>query len=349
MAGGSAFPEPDVDDMDTEEPATPVSNGGPALRIRVPEDVPEKPHADEAYLATGHAERQLGWFRQLGRLAGSVAEKVKPTWASRKPPIDKDFISFELADVMEQGLARELTTSFITPPPKHAPSQHLRVHRSQDRAEHVLASEEGLPLLTARGQRDSGRVDFYVPLGGDPPVHMGPAFTLACHNDGDSEEQRWTLTSDRCEGCEYLPQARACCGGCRREVAHIRHRRERIGQGQVMCMEVDVPALRADGTPSVWCSRAGGEWSKVALESRRPTWSQRIKSLTLDFYGRCTKASAKNFQLQLAGTQSVPRHRKQESEMLFGKIDEDEFVLDYRHPLGMAQAFAVALSTKDWQ
>ena len=35
--------------------------------------------------------------------------------------------------------------------------------------------------------------------------------------------------------------------------------------------------------------------------------------------------------------------------MLFGKIDEDEFVLDYRHPLGMAQAFAVALSTKDWQ
>ena len=39
----------------------------------MPEDVPEKPHADEAYLATGHAERQLGWFRQLGRLAGSAA------------------------------------------------------------------------------------------------------------------------------------------------------------------------------------------------------------------------------------------------------------------------------------
>ena len=26
--------------------------------------------------------------------------------------------------------------------------------------------------------------------------------------NNNSEEQRWTLTSDRCEGCEYLPQAR---------------------------------------------------------------------------------------------------------------------------------------------
>jgi len=117
-----------------------------------------------------------------------------------------------------------------------------------------------------------------------------------------------------------------------------------------MSVEVDLPALREDGTPEVWCPRSSQGRNKVRLESRKPTWSSRIKNLTLDFYGRCTRASPKNFQLQVEGTQQNFKGKKlPEPEMLFGKIDDDAFVLDYKHPLGMAQAFAIALTTKDWK
>merc|ERR1719443_1205358 len=101
-----------------------------------------------------------------------------------------------------------------------------------------------------------------------------------------------------------------------------------------MCMEVDLPALRSNGSPGIWCERTGS------------TQQEKLRLLTLDFRGRCSKASSKNFQLETPG---IRRGKKEDTELLFGKTDVDTFVLDYRYPLGMAQAFAIALSTKDWQ
>ena len=82
------------------------------------------------------------------------------------------------------------------------------------------------------------------------------------------------------------------------------------------------------------------------MESRLPRWSKRLQSLALDFRGRVKCTSAKNFQLQL------PREKpckEGDVELLFGKTAANTFVLDYKHPLGMAQAFGIALSTRDWQ
>jgi len=129
---------------------------------------------------------------------------------------------------------------------------------------------------------------------------------------------------------------------------HIQHTLQDIGAGTGMTMEVDVPELRPDGTPAVWCTRSSGSWSSVRLESRQPQWSARLKRLTLDFFGRCSKASPRNFQLQLPGADQTCASQET-VQLLFGKIDQNLFVLDYRQPLGMVQAFAAALSTKDWK
>merc|ERR550514_1788918 len=112
-----------------------------------------------------------------------------------------------------------------------------------------------------------------------------------------------------------------------------------------MTMEVDVPALSADDTPAVWCEHCSGERPQLSLVSKRPRWSASRKSLTLDFRGRCSKASAKNVQLQLGGASN---EKTREPELLFGKTGDNTFVLDYRRPLSMAQAFAIALSVNGW-
>jgi hypothetical protein len=268
-------------------------------------------------------------------------------------PTSVDYRAFELADAMEQGLAQELTTAFIKAPPKldEKKVETLFVHRSEDKAKHVLTSQDGEPLLIAQGPKggDATRIDIYVPTGGDPPVALGPAFTLAAHEEYDD---CWILTSERCECCEYLPPTKACCRGKigRRELAHIRHFRETIGAGSAMCMEVDLPTLRADNSPDIWCTRAGtcGEsQGRICLESRKPRWNAKLHSLVMSFWGRATCASAKNFQLQYMGAQRS--EKEQDVELLFGKTGENSFVLDYRRPLGMAQAFAVALSTASWK
>jgi hypothetical protein len=301
------------------------------------------------------SNEDLSWFRKLGRIAGRAVEKIKKKTTYMPDTHSVEYRAFELADAMEQGLAKELTTAFIKAPPppsKQKPVETLLVRRSDDRGEHVLYSNDGEPLLIAKGPKGGGadRIDIYVPTGGDPPVALGPAFTLAADLYCDDT---WVLTAERCECCEYLPPSKASCS-CkqgRRQLAHIRHFRETIGGGSAMCMEVDLPALRQDGTPEVWCTRTGTSNDEsreiIFLESRRPRWNTKLSSLVMSFWGRCTCASAKNFQLQTMGAKRSDK--EQDVELLFGKTGVNSFVLDYRRPLGMVQAFAVALSTASWK
>jgi hypothetical protein len=299
-----------------------------------------------------------GWFGQISRLAASVTRRGAREEADCKAaPIDgTHWKSFDLADVMEAGLATEVTTSFTTAPPLGWGASRLVVERSIDRMQHLLKGEDGEPLLLAVcDEQDNSRISFYVPTGGDPPLALGPAFTLAAEDDDCSS---WTLTTDRCECCEFLPAPRGCCSGagrraCRRELARIYHTREDFGQCSMISMEVELPELRPDNSPSLWCSSSSGAEGKprLRLESRRPSWNDRLKSLTLDFRGRCSKASIQNVQLDLVTGEEFDDDppKKGEPEFLFGKTGLSTFVLDYRHPLGTAQAFAIALTTNQWR
>jgi hypothetical protein len=265
---------------------------------------------------------------------------------------------------MEEGLAREVTACFITPPPENAPEARLLIERSQDHSHFLLTSEEGDALLLARVVEkgpEEGSVEMWVPTGGDPPTAVGPAFTLSHAGNGDT----WTLSCTRCECCEYLPPTCAGCGQqCKRHLMYIRQSPETVHGCKVMHMEAEIPPLRPDGKPAIWCTRprAAGESPRGScsappeaafagagqcLESWKPRWSTRLQSLTQDFYGRCDRASAKNIQMGLAS--ATPRRcDKQRPELLHGKIGDNHFCLDYRQPLSMVQAFALALSTKNW-
>jgi tubby and related proteins len=68
-----------------------------------------------------------------------------------------------------------------------------------------------------------------------------------------------------------------------------------------------------------------------------PKWNERTECYTLNFYGRVSRASAKNFQLIMPeDTETV--------YLMFGKIGTESFHLDYRSPLSMYQAFCIALA-----
>ncbi|KPA77318.1 tub family protein-like protein [Leptomonas pyrrhocoris] len=73
----------------------------------------------------------------------------------------------------------------------------------------------------------------------------------------------------------------------------------------------------------------------MVLKSKVPQWDGVLRGYKLDFHGRATKASEKNFQL-------VAVTDPEKVVMLFGKQSDDRFALDFRYPLCGLQAAAIA-------
>jgi len=78
----------------------------------------------------------------------------------------------------------------------------------------------------------------------------------------------------------------------------------------------------------------------LELHNKTPVWNDETQSYVLNFHGRVTQASVKNFQL-------VHDDDGDYIVMQFGRVAEDVFTMDFRYPLCALQAFAVALSSFD--
>eukprot|EP00419_Tripos_fusus_P012986 CAMPEP_0172668796 /NCGR_PEP_ID=MMETSP1074-20121228/9281_1 /TAXON_ID=2916 /ORGANISM="Ceratium fusus, Strain PA161109" /LENGTH=404 /DNA_ID=CAMNT_0013485483 /DNA_START=87 /DNA_END=1301 /DNA_ORIENTATION=+ len=144
-------------------------------------------------------------------------------------------------------------------------------------------------------------------------------------------------------------------------------------------MEVVLPRVRSDGTReelrpkdplrdglrrawgkgrSVWqTGDADGDLSDeepwINLSSPEPKWDETRQVYTMDFGGRVSRTSAKNFQLAIADRCFRPFEGPDGGEvgglcMQFGRVDDDDtFVVDISYPLSPAQALAIGMSMFD--
>uniref|UniRef100_A0A8C8J2B5 Tubby-like protein n=1 Tax=Oncorhynchus tshawytscha TaxID=74940 RepID=A0A8C8J2B5_ONCTS len=78
----------------------------------------------------------------------------------------------------------------------------------------------------------------------------------------------------------------------------------------------------------------------IELHNKAPVWNDDTQSYVLNFHGRVTQASVKNFQI-------VHDNNPDYIVMQFGRVAEDVFTLDYNYPMCALQAFAIGLSSFD--
>ncbi|KAL3638130.1 Tubby-like F-box protein 8 [Castilleja foliolosa] len=94
------------------------------------------------------------------------------------------------------------------------------------------------------------------------------------------------------------------------------------------------------------------------LKNKAPRWHEQLQCWCLNFRGRVTVASVKNFQLiaavqqppPVAAAGSQPTQQQPDHDKIilqFGKVGKDMFTMDYRYPLSAFQAFAICLSSFD--
>ncbi|MBA0615080.1 hypothetical protein Godav_015267 [Gossypium davidsonii] len=85
----------------------------------------------------------------------------------------------------------------------------------------------------------------------------------------------------------------------------------------------------------------------LVLRNKSPRWHEQLQCWCLNFHGRVTVASVKNFQL-VASPENGPAGPEHEKIILqFGKVGKDLFTMDYRYPISAFQAFAICLSSFD--
>ncbi|KAG4169077.1 hypothetical protein ERO13_A12G064300v2 [Gossypium hirsutum] len=92
-----------------------------------------------------------------------------------------------------------------------------------------------------------------------------------------------------------------------------------------------------------------GSREPLALKNKAPRWHEQLQCWCLNFKGRVTVASVKNFQLVAAvePSHNVSPEEQEKVVLQFGKIGKDIFTMDYRYPLSAFQAFAISLSCFD--
>ena len=86
----------------------------------------------------------------------------------------------------------------------------------------------------------------------------------------------------------------------------------------------------------------------LRLRNKQPRWNERLKSYALNFGGRVKEASIKNFIL-IDNSFDQNDEDQAKSLIIFGKIDESTFALEFRHPLSLFQAFGIAMSEFDFK
>ncbi|XP_028757243.1 tubby-like F-box protein 8 [Neltuma alba] len=102
-----------------------------------------------------------------------------------------------------------------------------------------------------------------------------------------------------------------------------------------------------------------GKERPLVLKNKAPRWHEQLQCWCLNFRGRVTVASVKNFQLIAATSPPAPggptpAQPSQPSQsdhdkiiLQFGKVGKDMFTMDYRYPLSAFQAFAICLTSFD--
>mmetsp|Transcript_100688 Transcript_100688/g.260041 ORF Transcript_100688/g.260041 Transcript_100688/m.260041 type:complete len:279 (+) Transcript_100688:61-897(+) len=242
-------------------------------------------------------------------------------------PEDKDDArSWDIAESVERGLARELTADFLCPLAKSHGFHRFRVERSTDRLHFRVYRESGEFLMFASAAKDFERINIYTydPQTDDSLLYDPdrPAFTMAL----SQSRTDYQLVQERCDRCRHCQGHTSCnCGG----------------QQDLMCVSMSRQEV-GDGTNYRMSASLGDKVPLCRLVTKSPRWDKKLECMVLNFKGRKVHASAKNFQLTLKNDPDtvICQH---------GKIAPDTFALDCRSPLTFIQAFGASLATMDWQ
>ncbi|KAM0938587.1 putative transcription factor TUBBY family [Dioscorea sansibarensis] len=311
------------------------------------------------------------WARLLPELLGEIVKRVEASeerWPARRSVVAFGCVCRRWREVVAGVVRPPLDSGMITfpsslkqPGPRDAPIQCFIKRNKKNSTFYLYLSltptfmDKGKFLLAARRFRHGAHSEFILSLDADDLTQgsnayvgklrsdfLGTNFTIYDSRppyDGAKASSR--RASRRFASKQISPQVPA--GNF--EIGQVSYKFNLLksrGPRRMVCSIHCPPAQEA--TTDLQKPKAQ---NFVILKNKAPRWHEHLQCWCLNFHGRVTVASVKNFQLVATADPSQPGGIGDEETVLlqFGKVGDDLFTMDYRQPLSAFQAFAICLTS----
>ncbi|OQR89265.1 tubby-like protein [Achlya hypogyna] len=248
-------------------------------------------------------------------------------------------------------------------PPKGAPALQCYVERDKSgtnllRPVYRLFLEDGKQFLLGAQKRVKNTTSNYLLSMDRSPTDRRSRLIVG------KLRSNWSGSQYTVFNHGMKPGATAIESGVRSILGVLDFQYDKMGPGK---MAITVPTVNDAGVPIVIRDRAddkktgqlvNAEFYKdgnhILLHNKRPKYDEKARGHVLNFNGRVTMSSVKNFQLQCDGDGD------DDVTLQFGRVScqppgpndqcschKNTFTLDFKHPLSATQAFAICLAAMD--
>ncbi|GAB4849383.1 Tubby-like F-box protein 7 [Ancistrocladus abbreviatus] len=326
------------------------------------------------------SEDSTCWPTMLPELLPEIIGRVESSedkWPARRNVVACACVCKKWREITREIVRSPLSTGRITfpsclklPGPRDSPLQCL-INRDKKNSKFYLYlsvspsafSEKGKFLLAAQRYRRGANTEYIISLDADDLSQgsqayvgklssdfLGTNFTIydsqPPHNGAKPSNGKsgWRFASK-----QISPQVPA--GNF--EVGKVSYKFNLLksrGPRRMVC-SLRCPAsgeVITDQTDNAKMKKSQATFSEyTVMRNKAPRWHENLQCWCLNFHGRVTVASVKNFQLVATVDQSQPGGKGNEEIVLlqFGKVADDAFTMDYRQPLTAFQAFAICLTS----
>jgi len=249
---------------------------------------------------------------------------------------------------------RDLETFLTSPTPRHVGTVHCYVVRKAKGAmklypEYRLYLKFGKKFLLAAKKKTMNRTSNYM-ITMSENVLVGNAAEK--ESVGKLRSNTWGtefVTYDK--GLNPTKNQSADASTLRKELCAVTYAQNILGTKGPRKMKVAVPQVRKNSCVVFQPKKSDAGLLKRAkandkdcfiLINKPPRWNDQVGAYVLNFCGRVTMASVKNFQL-------VHPDDHDTVVLQFGRVGPNMFNMDYRYPLSPMQAFSVCLSSFDYK
>ncbi|XP_037422245.1 tubby-like F-box protein 9 [Triticum dicoccoides] len=331
-----------------------------------PEDAAEQIHEE--------AEDEERWSRLLPELLTDIVRRVDAgaeRWPPRRDVVACACVCRRWRDAAVAVVRPPLECGRITfpsslkqPGPRDAP-MHCFIRRNKSTSTFYLylsltqaLTDKGKFLLAARRFRHGAHTEYIISYDSDDLYpgsnsgvgklrsdFLGTKFVMYDNQKPyDGAKSLKSRSSRRFASKQISPHV----SGDNLEVGQVSYRFNFLKSRGPRRMHCSIQCPVGQGTASDPSKeKPPSTSSSLSLKNKAPRWHDHLQCWCLNFHGRVTVASVKNFQLvALAGTSDPWGVGDEETVILqFGKIEDDAFTMDFRHPLSAYQAFAICLTS----
>jgi Tub family len=271
---------------------------------------------DSGFSSDNNMQTRRSRFGRFLRSAGTTSTGLHP----QQQQCNSDTGSVGSTPVVERAKLKRTWSS-----PEHLQSTP-RTARTSRRAIANDALPSQQQINNTFLEEEAGAITYTANLLGSRPRIMDVCLPKVTA-DGVVGREWWNYLESVCGDDETLEDGRSLMLSCFRQLQHRRDNPD------------PPPPPNEDGESETRDANIDSDFGLLALQNRPPWWNVELGSFVLNFGGRVSVASVKNFQLCERSNQDVIM-------LQFGRIHgRHSFTMDFRHPLTAVQAFSIAISS----